>query len=88
MAIQSLGYLALGSTNLEEWTDFAGAVLGMQAVDRGGRTRAFRMDDRKQRLIVDAAMADGERVFGWEVEDDQALDALGARLEAASVPVH
>jgi 2,3-dihydroxybiphenyl 1,2-dioxygenase len=87
MAIQALGYLGIGSPKLEEWSDFAGAVLGMQAVDRGGRMRAFRMDDRKQRLIVDAAMADGERVFGWEVEDAAALDALAARLEAAGVPV-
>jgi 2,3-dihydroxybiphenyl 1,2-dioxygenase len=87
MAIQALGYLGIGSPKLEEWTDFAGAVLGMQAVDRGGAMRAFRMDDRKQRLIVDAAMADGQRVFGWEVEDAAALDALAARLESAGVPV-
>jgi len=87
MAIQALGYLGIGSPKLEDWSDFAGAVLGMQAVDRGGAMRAFRMDDRKQRLIVDAAMADGERVFGWEVEDASALDALAGRLEAAGVPV-
>jgi 2,3-dihydroxybiphenyl 1,2-dioxygenase len=88
MAITALGYLGIGSTRLEDWSDFAGGVLGMQAVDRGGGMRAFRMDDRKQRLIIDAGMADGERVFGWEVGDASALDALAARLEAAGVPVH
>jgi len=87
MAIEALGYLGIGSAKLEDWSDFAGGVLGMQAVDRGGGMRAFRMDDRKQRLIVDAGMADGERVFGWEVGDAAALDALAARLEAAGVPV-
>jgi 2,3-dihydroxybiphenyl 1,2-dioxygenase len=87
MTIQALGYLGIGSAKLEDWSDFAGGVLGMQAVDRGGGMRAFRMDDRKQRLIVDAAMAEGERVFGWEVSDASALDAFAARLEAAGVPV-
>lgn len=87
MAIQALGYLGIGSAKLDDWSDFAGGVLGMQAVDRGGGMRAFRMDDRKQRLIIDAAMADGERVFGWEVADASALDAFAARLEAAGVPV-
>jgi 2,3-dihydroxybiphenyl 1,2-dioxygenase len=87
MAIHALGYVGIGSTKLEDWSDFASGILGMQAVDRGGGMRAFRMDDRKQRLIVDASMADGERVFGWEVEDPSALDAVAARLEAAGVPV-
>ena len=87
MAIEALGYIGLGSAKLEDWSDFAGGVLGMQLVDRGGGMRAFRMDDRKQRLIVDAAMPDGERVFGWEAENALELDALAARLEAAGVAV-
>src|SRR5207302_791269 len=58
-----------------------------QAVDRGGAMRAFRMDDRKQRLIFDGGFADGEQFFGWEVADATALDALAARLEKAGVAV-
>src|SRR5262249_8951431 len=61
--------------------------LGLQAVDRGGAMRAFRMDDRKQRLIVDGGLTNGERFFGWEVADATALDALAARLENAGVAV-
>jgi 2,3-dihydroxybiphenyl 1,2-dioxygenase len=56
-------------------------------VDRGGGIRAFRMDDRKQRLIVDGGLPDDERFFGWEVADAAALDALAARLEKARVAV-
>ena len=48
---------------------------------------AFRMDDRKQRIVVDRAMAEGERFFGWEVADAGALDALAAQLERARVEV-
>ena len=87
MTIQALGYLGIGSGKLDDWTDFASRELGMQAVDRGGGVRAFRMDDRKQRLVVDGSLADGQRYFGWEVADEAALDALGARLQAAGVAV-
>src|SRR5207244_8620309 len=48
---------------------------------------AFRMDDRKQRIVIDRAMGDGTRFFGWEVADAAALEALAARLEQAGVPV-
>ena len=59
----------------------------MQAVDRGAGVRAFRMDDRKQRLVIDRSLPEGQRYFGWEVADAAALDALAARLEAAGVAV-
>ena len=87
MEVQALGYVGVGASNLSEWTDFANNWLGMQTVERGNAVRAFRMDDRKQRLIVDRSLAEGDRYFGWEVADSGALDALAARLEAASVPV-
>ncbi|MBV9776351.1 MAG: VOC family protein [Acetobacteraceae bacterium] len=87
MTIQALGYLGIGSAKPDDWTDFATKWLGMQAVDRGGGVRAFRMDDRKQRLVVDSSLADGQRYFGWEVADAAALDALAARLEGAGVAV-
>ena len=48
---------------------------------------ALRMDDRKQRIIVNADGGEGIDVFGWEVADAAALDALAARLEAAGVKV-
>ena len=78
---------ASAPTKLDDWTDFATGWLGMQAVDRGAGVRAFRMDDRRQRLVIDRSLAEGERYFGWEVADAAALDALAARLEAAGVAV-
>ncbi len=87
MTIQALGYLGLGTPRFDDWASFATTQLGMQAVDRGGAMRAFRMDDRKQRLIVDGALPDGERVFGWEVADAATLDALASRLENAGTAV-
>ena len=60
---------------------------GLQAVERGNSLLAFRMDDRKQRIVIDRSMPDGARFFGWEVADAAALDALAARLEQAGVDV-
>jgi 2,3-dihydroxybiphenyl 1,2-dioxygenase len=45
------------------------------------------MDDRKQRIVIDRAIPEGTRFFGWEVADARALDELAARLEAAGVEV-
>ena len=87
MAIQALGYIGIGTDRLDDWTNFATNSLGMQAVDRGASARAFRMDDRKQRLVLDRSLPEGQRYFGWEVANDAALDALAARLERAGVAV-
>jgi 2,3-dihydroxybiphenyl 1,2-dioxygenase len=87
MTIQALGYLGIGTDRLDDWTDYAANWLGMQPVDRGAGVRAFRMDDRKQRLLVDRSLPEGQRYFGWEVADAAALDALAARLESAGVAV-
>jgi len=87
MEIQALGYLGVGTAKLDDWTSLATQGLGMQTVDRGARTRAFRMDDRRQRLVVDSSMPDKTRCFGWEVANANALDALAARLELAGVAV-
>jgi 2,3-dihydroxybiphenyl 1,2-dioxygenase len=87
MEIQALGYLGVGTAKLDDWTSLATLGLGMEAVDRGGGIRAFRMDDRKQRLVLDSALPDGTQYFGWEVEDAEKLAALAARLEQAGVAV-
>jgi catechol 2,3-dioxygenase-like lactoylglutathione lyase family enzyme len=87
MALLGLGYAGFGADNLEDWRQFGTGLVGLQAVERGNSLLAFRMDDRKQRIVIDRAMGDGTRFFGWEVADSAALDALAARLEKAGVPV-
>ena len=87
MALQALGYVGFGSADLDGWRQFGTGLVGLQAVERSASLLAFRMDDRKQRIVIDKAMPDGGRFFGWEVADAAALDALAARLEAAKVRV-
>src|SRR5580693_4400762 len=85
--LQGLGYVGFGSADLDGWRQFGTGLVGLQAVECSTSLLAFRMDDRKQRIVIDRAMPDGARFFGWEVADAVALDRLGARLEAAKVDV-
>ena len=87
MPLQALGYVGFGSAALDDWRQFGTKMVGLQAVERSPSLLAFRMDDRKQRIVIDRAMGEGERFFGWEVTDADALDALAARLERAKVDV-
>jgi 2,3-dihydroxybiphenyl 1,2-dioxygenase len=87
VSIQALGYIGLGSANLDDWSQFATGILGMQAVERGNTSCAFRMDDRSQRLVIDRDLPEGKRYFGWEMTDQAALDRLAARLDQAGVEV-
>ena len=87
MPLQALGYVGFGSSALDDWRQFGTRLVGLQAVERSPSLLAFRMDDRKQRIVVDRSMPEGERFFGWEVADAGALDALAARLEQAEVAV-
>jgi 2,3-dihydroxybiphenyl 1,2-dioxygenase len=87
MPIQALGYAGFGSDALDDWRQFGTGLIGLQAVERGNSLLAFRMDDRKQRIVIDRAMPEGARFFGWEVTNAADLDALAARLEQAGVEV-
>ncbi len=85
--IQALGYVGFGSADLDGWRQFGTGLVGLQAVERSPSLLSFRMDDRKQRIVIDRSMPDGARFFGWELADAAALDQLAARLEAAKIDV-
>lgn len=87
MEINALGYVGLRSHDLDEWRRYGTGLLGLQLVDASARSLSFRMDDRKQRILVTDAPGGGAAFFGWEVPDAAALDALAGRLEAAGVRV-
>src|SRR5262244_4513199 len=87
MDIQGLGYVGIRAKSLEDWTSFGTQFLGMQLVERSGKSLALRMDDRKQRVVVSEDGGEGVAFFGWEVADAAALNAFAARLEKAAVEV-
>ena len=51
MAVQALGYAGFGSAALDDWRQFGTGLVGLQAVERSPSLLAFRMDDRKQRIV-------------------------------------
>jgi 2,3-dihydroxybiphenyl 1,2-dioxygenase len=87
MRVESLSYVRARTKDLGDWASYGPGLLGLQRIDKSRSTIAFRMDDRKQRIIVNADGGEGIDVFGWEVADAAALEALAARLDAANMKV-
>jgi 2,3-dihydroxybiphenyl 1,2-dioxygenase len=87
MRPNALGYVGLRAGDLAEWRAYGTQHLGFQVVDRSGGTVAFRMDDRKQRVVVEADGGQGVKFLGWEVADAAALDAVAANVERAGIAV-
>lgn len=87
MAISALGYLGVRSDRLDDWAAYAGGLLGMQGLDRAGRQLAFRMDDRRQRLVVSDEPGEALAFMGWEVAEREDLGTYAARLEQAGIAV-
>src|SRR2546428_6777197 len=81
MSVQALGYVGIRARDLGDWAAYGTRLLGLQRVDKSRSNLAFRMDDRKQRILVDADGGEGIGFFGWEAADAAALDALAGRLE-------
>jgi 2,3-dihydroxybiphenyl 1,2-dioxygenase len=85
MNLQALGYVGIRTRKLEDWHAYAGRFLGMQLTDQSRTTLAFRMDDRKQRVVIEQGETDAPAFYGWEVENAAALDALAAHLDKHGV---
>ena len=87
MSIISLGYIGIRSDKLQDWSDFSTGLLGMSQVDSAAKQLAFRMDDRKQRLVVSDEPGDTLAYLGWEVNAPNDLDHYAARVEDAGIGV-
>jgi 2,3-dihydroxybiphenyl 1,2-dioxygenase len=87
MELQSLGYVGVRANNLEDWASLGPKLFGLQLVERTQSSLTFRMDDRRQRVVVHADGGQGAAFLAFDVADARALAALAARLEANGVPV-
>src|SRR3954454_21609863 len=87
MRVESLGYVCARTRDLGDWASYGAGLLGLQRIDKTRSTMAFRMDDRKQRIIINADGGEGVRVFGWEVADAGALAAIPTRRQHAGSKV-
>jgi 2,3-dihydroxybiphenyl 1,2-dioxygenase len=83
--IEALGYIGLEVSDLARWTDFAGATLGLEVVQREEGGIDLRMDDYAWRLRLNEGARDDLAFMGWEVRDAGQLEALADSLERAGV---
>src|SRR5439155_13045117 len=87
MALASFGYFGVHSDKLSDWENYGRNLLGLELVDKTATTLKFRMDDRKQRIIV-SSEPEILDTFGWEVNSPGELEEIAARVEAARIPVN
>lgn len=87
MTLASLGYIGIQSDRLDDWSSFSTGLLGMQEVDTARSARAFRMDDRSQRLMVTKDAQEGLGFLGWEVESEPDMDRVATRVEDYGIRV-
>ena len=86
--ITSLGYVGVHTRAPEDWKSFATGHLGMQLAHQDKSTLAFRMDERRQRLLVHPGDSGSAAYFGWEVAHAAALAALAARLDRHGIAIN
>lgn len=83
----ALGYLVVSAKSLDDWKTYGEGQLGLQGVDRSRSTLAFRMDDRKQRILICEDGRSTISAYGWEMADGAALDAIAGHLDGHGVAV-
>lgn len=84
MAVQSLGYVVIETTDMQKWDDYLTNIVGTMAAGTGEDGAAlYRLDDRAARFRIVESDADRFAVAGWEMADGDAFDAMVAKLEAA-----
>ena len=81
MAVASLGYLVIESTDLAAWRKFAGDQLGFMVKDAPDGALWLRTDDRPFRFLVVPGTKDGFFSAGWELADEAAFEACLAALQ-------
>jgi hypothetical protein len=84
---QALGYIGIRAEGLEDWASYGPRLAGFQLVEQTRHALALRMDDRKQRIVVDGRGGRGITFFGWELADAAALDSFAAHLERHGIAV-
>ena len=84
LAVQSLGYVVIETTDLAKWDAFLQNVVGAMPGGIGADGSAlYRLDDRAARFRVQLGTNDRLTIAGWELSDASAFDAMVAALRAA-----
>ena len=72
---KQLGYIGLAAFDSAAWRTLFGEYLGMQVVDVNAHNLALRMDDKRQRILIEPAQNDGLACLGLETVGLEELEA-------------
>jgi 2,3-dihydroxy-p-cumate/2,3-dihydroxybenzoate 3,4-dioxygenase len=92
--LHDIRYLRLGTADLESSTQYLTDIVGLQLAAREGKTAYFRSDKtgvRGDTRDYTLALFEGDpadQTIGLELLDPDDIDAVGAMLEKAKLPVH
>jgi 3,4-dihydroxy-9,10-secoandrosta-1,3,5(10)-triene-9,17-dione 4,5-dioxygenase len=88
MPVRSLGYVRIGTEDIEAWREFAGGFLGMMEVSgENASALYYRMDDHPSRLVVTPAPQNQVEAIGLQVFGPEELVELTAAVEATGTKV-
>jgi 3,4-dihydroxy-9,10-secoandrosta-1,3,5(10)-triene-9,17-dione 4,5-dioxygenase len=89
MSIQSLGYVVVGTRDLEAWGRFGRDILGLMtsAAPDGDKAIHLRIDDRPLRIRVEESDQEGLVACGWELRDASTFESAITDLKGAGVDV-
>src|SRR3712207_5790231 len=62
MTIRALGYVGIEARSPEDWAGYGTRFLGLQLAERSAHQLVFRMDDRRQRLVVTPGERNGAQI--------------------------
>ena len=87
-AVNQLGYLGIGVSDVGEWERYAQDVLGLQVSENGEDGALFlRMDEYHHRIVVHPGGDDDIAYAGWQVTTESELREVAERLKNDGVPV-
>lgn len=87
MEVKSLGYVVVGSTDLEKWRSYGTEVVGMMESPNMPENGSLylKMDDRSFRYQIVSAEFDGLLFAGWDLGSESAFSAAIEELKAEGV---
>jgi len=84
LAVQSLGYVVIETTDLPKWDAFLQNIVGAMPGGTGADGAAlYRLDDRAARFRIQLGTKDRFSIAGWELSGETAFNAMVAALRAA-----
>lgn len=80
-----MGYALIESNKLDDWRKFGSEALGLHLDQPGHGVLAFRIDTHRRRLIVQQGKSEDFAALGWQLDSQEALEEVVARLNQHGV---